>query len=462
MELAKIEPRLLKKISVPFVKILQGNPAKSVEFEIIRSICVIYPESEEMIRLALSKLHAFLDSHDPNRNAYSVKYLGLVALHQLIQIYPSIIDEYRIFTLEALQSRDITIRLKALSLLKITTTPATLQETVANLLKEIENPSSASIKEELISCCLYLLSCNQYELVEDFKWMFEVLLRLVALKTSSHEAQLSSIMLDVVLRVEEMREEACEVLMGVLEQFDSLRTERCEALTALIFIIGEFCGCIRHELLVKALQLLTRERWDVIAFHESVYNALSSAVFKISLRLKQSELDEACVRKIRETSTQIEHMEAQERALMYLNILNSCEKESISAVLLPFLPIHPSAQSLLSPPQEILVAFEVDNGELVTVNENGSMEYHYFRDEDFGEIQSTEEEKKIAKMRIKEKQMQDPFYIKPKKGKKKKGKRSKKTEEAAGEQVSVKEEPVEKKAEQKKYSINRTEPLLPS
>ena len=160
---------MLKKLVSPFSRILQNNSAKSVEFEVIRSICIIFTESEEMMRLALSKLNGFLDSHDPNRNNYKVKYLGLVALQQMIRISPSITDEYRIFILEALQSKDITIRLQALGLLKITTNTGTLVETIKNLLEEIEKPTNASIKEELFSCCLYLLTHNQYELVENFK-----------------------------------------------------------------------------------------------------------------------------------------------------------------------------------------------------------------------------------------------------------------------------------------------------
>lgn len=392
-----------------------------------------------------------------------MKYLGLLALHQLIQIYPSIIDEYRIFTLEALQSRDLTIRLKALGLLKITTTAATLPETIENLLKELENPQNAGIKEDLMSCCLYLLSCNQYELVEDFKWMFEILLKLVMLKTTSHEAQLSSIMLDVVLRVEEMRAEACEGLISVLEKFDSLKTEKCEALTALVFILGEFCGYLPQETLEKALNLLMKERWELVRFHESVYNALSSAVFKISLKVTGNELENECIQKIKQNSTQIDHMEAQERSLMYLNILSQCEKAKVAQVLLPFLPIHPSAQSLLSPPDEILTAFEVNTEELMSVNADGTKEYHYFREEDFGEVGISDDKRKLAKEKLREKQLQDPFYIVGKKGKKKKGKKPKKNLEVP-EASEVPEEIIEKKNTEttKKYSVNRTDPLLPS
>ena len=288
--------------------------------------------------------------------------------------------------------------------------------------------------------------------------MFEVLVKLVTFKTLVHEAHLSSIMLDVVLRVEELRAEACEISLNVLEKFDVLKSEKCEALTALLFILGEFAGYLSADLQEKALVLLTKPRWDMIGFSESVYNALSSTLFKLGLLLD----NDLCLKKIKETSLQIDHMEAQERSLMYINILGNSKKEDILTVLQPFLPIHPSAQSFINPPEDLLTPFLINNEELVSTKPDGTLEYHYFRDEDFGDIGMTDEEKLLAKAKIKEKHSQDPYYIKPKKGKKKKGKKPKKTE-AAEETKEIVQETIEKKIEiPKKYSVNKTEPLLPS
>lgn len=426
----------------------------------------MYPDSEDMLRIILQKLPGFLDSHDPNCKFYIVKYLGLVVLHNLIQINTEYAEEYRIFIMEALQSKDVTIRLRALELIKITTTTKSLIETIKNLLTEVQKPINAGIKEELISTCLYLLSLNQYELVEDFKWMFEVLLQIVNFKTETHEAQLSSIMLDVVLRVEELREEACELSLNTLEIFDMLKSEKCEALTALLFIIGEFSSYFSESNLSKALSLVTKPRWGLLNFHESVYNALSSCVFKIFIRANEDGIFEACVKKLQENSVQIEHMESQERSLLYLNILTTADKEKLNFVLKPFLPIHPSAQSLIFPPDALLHNFIVNDEELFTTKSDGTLEYHYYREEDFGDIPMTDQEKKAAKQKIKDKQMQDPYYIKPKKGKKKKGKKSKKTEQKVKEITEsvdvVKEDEARKPEAPKKYSVNRSEPLIPS
>lgn len=69
VELTKVEPRLLKKLVTPFKDILTRNTAKSVEFEIIKAICTIFRDNEELIRLTLNKLNSFLDSNDPNCNS---------------------------------------------------------------------------------------------------------------------------------------------------------------------------------------------------------------------------------------------------------------------------------------------------------------------------------------------------------------------------------------------------------
>lgn len=349
--------------------------------------------------------------------------------------------------------------------MKLTATSETLPEIITNLLTEVEKPTNANIKEDITSCILYLLTLNQYELVVDFRWMFEVLLKLVLIKTQNHEAQLSSIILDVVLRVEELREEACEMSLDVLEKFDSLKSEKCESLTGLLFIIGEFCSLLSQDNLVKVVNLLLRPRWESVNFHENVYNAVSSCMFKLTWKV-QGSVRTQCVEWIRNNCSVSDHMEAQERCLVYLNLLNKCEPGRFE-VFKPFLPIHPSAQFLIAPPDELLQEFKVDQNELMTVKEDGSVEYHYYRDEDFKDPEMTDIERKMAKLRIKEKQMQDPFYIKPKKGKKKKGKKVKERVEKVGEEVSEerKDEAEEKESGKsrvvKKYVVNRTDPLVP-
>lgn len=124
--------------------------------------------------------------------------------------------EFRVFTLEALQSKDLTIRLRALDIILLTTTTDTVVEIVHQLIQEINNPNSTDIKEDIIATILGIVCKDHYDLIEDFEWLFRILLSLASIKTQKNENQLSGIMLDVVLRVEELRPEACEMLLETL------------------------------------------------------------------------------------------------------------------------------------------------------------------------------------------------------------------------------------------------------
>lgn len=77
-ELVKAEPRLKRKLIEPIAKFLNGNPAKSVEFEVIRFIIHTFPENEQMVNAALARLQVFLDSADSNCNIYPSKIPRLV------------------------------------------------------------------------------------------------------------------------------------------------------------------------------------------------------------------------------------------------------------------------------------------------------------------------------------------------------------------------------------------------
>ena len=64
-----------------------------------------------LIRLCLARLRAFVE--DPDQN---LKYLGLVALSEIMQTHPKAVTEYRDLVLWCLDDEDQTIRSRALAL----------------------------------------------------------------------------------------------------------------------------------------------------------------------------------------------------------------------------------------------------------------------------------------------------------------------------------------------------------
>jgi hypothetical protein len=472
-ELAKAEPRLKRKLMEPVAKFLNGTPAKSVEFEVIRFIIHTFPENEQMVNAALNRLQVFLDSADANCKVYIVKYLGLCALQEIIEASVTIGDEYRPFMLEALQSKDISIRLRALVLLQLTviytqTRNETLIEVVTKLLQECQNSDNADIKEEIIGCILSLLSQNHYSLVEDFRWMFEMLGAIAKVKTLEFESQLSGIMLDVLLRVEELRPEACEVCLNLIENFEAFKTDKCETLASILCILGEYGHLLEPETHHKIIRALLDEKWFRLGFSDTIYNALTSAVFKLMIKLDpNSELFSSCFSFINEKSAKIGYMEAQERCKLYNNILQVSDKSLISKLSssLPELqPVQMLAQSLLQPPAELTISITIQESELMSRKEEGKVEYFYFRDEDLSSDSFKSENKLTLKKSPTD--SSDPFIIKSTKPKKKKGKKKKgksaveEVKETTESSTEVKNE-VPQPRQNAKYKVNRDPALVP-
>eukprot|EP00358_Blepharisma_japonicum_P006377 CAMPEP_0202944684 /NCGR_PEP_ID=MMETSP1395-20130829/5556_1 /ASSEMBLY_ACC=CAM_ASM_000871 /TAXON_ID=5961 /ORGANISM="Blepharisma japonicum, Strain Stock R1072" /LENGTH=107 /DNA_ID=CAMNT_0049643811 /DNA_START=1671 /DNA_END=1991 /DNA_ORIENTATION=+ len=101
-------------------------------------------------------------------------------------------------------------------------------------------------------------------------------------------------------------------------------------------------------------------------------------------------------------------------------------------------------------PESLLVPIEIDENEIQTRNEDGSVTYHYFRDEDFNppDILS-EEERKKRRNELKLKQKDHPYYLQSDKNsepakKKGKGKGKKKLKKKTEENKEENKEEEEK------------------
>ena len=467
--LCRVEPRLLKKLVEPVATLMERNEAKSVEYEVIVFVLMWYSEQTAMKNPALAKMITFIESPDANRTPHSVKYLGLKCLQLAFSQRCISLDDFKAYITDSLTYRDMTIRKQALQLLVATTTADTLTEAISSILREIKNPECAEIKENLISTVLFLLGKNQYELVLDFKWMFEVLCLLVREKTEMHEGDIAGMMLDVVVRVEGLGEEAVGLGVDMIRALEEWKTEKGNALAALIFIIGEHGITCATELRLEALTLLTSLRIPELRLPEYIHSAIVCAAFKLYLSVIDLTSDALTsqVTTLFTTIPAVGSIEPRDRSQLYLKVINGVPKEALVEAakrLTPLLPINPLSQSMLKCPEDLLTPFEVDLNEIRKEREDGSIEYFYYREEDFvgqKDIQTKEIKKKL-KEELAIKNSGDPFYVKT--GKKKKGKKGKK----AKSEVEVKEEVKEEKGEvlpvpdvSKKYRVNRDLPGIP-
>lgn len=269
--------------------------------------------------------------------------------------------------------------------------------------------------------------------------MFEVLVALAVAKTASHEGQLSGIMLDVVTRVESLIEDIADDVIGLLEKFEGFKSPRCQLLAVSWFIVGEASLTLRDEKAEIVKELLGNKRWEKLDFPESVINSMASAAFKLTVRYidegKETEVEELTAY-LRHQRTSSKHIEVQERTTIYCNLLDAKPSASnLKDFQTPLQPVHPEAQALLAVPDLLMTPININETELLTRKDDGSIEYHYFRDD---EMASHEDLSREAKARLKQKSM-DPFYLKNSKPRKKK----RKSDEATSDELRSESSPVE-------------------
>ena len=178
--LSKVEPRLLRKLAEPIGRILSNTTSKSVEYEAI--ICIInsFTEYPALIQLAQDRITGFVESNDNN-----LKYLGLNALKNLLAVNIEAVAEFRSHILECFSCKDLSIKIMAIEMIKLTTTSDTTEEIIDKFLKELEENTEA--QEEIIDAILYIISYDCYELVEDFQWLVKSLFTVIRYKSSNHE-----------------------------------------------------------------------------------------------------------------------------------------------------------------------------------------------------------------------------------------------------------------------------------
>ena len=188
------EPRLARKLLEPLSSIVKSTHAKSLLYEAVYAItlCLQYvghgkKETQnnngnvaDVVDLCVDTLRSFVS--DPDQN---LKYLGLVGFGSLLQSQPRVLHsqktECRSLILKCLSDEDVTIRTRALGLLRFMTTTRNLVDLITQLLGHVE-AASGEYRCELVREIVRMCSSDKYELVSDFAWYFDVLLILAGVR----------------------------------------------------------------------------------------------------------------------------------------------------------------------------------------------------------------------------------------------------------------------------------------
>ena len=109
--LCPLEKRLAKKLVQPLTNIINTTTAMSLLYECIQTCTIGLSKYLPLIRLCITKLRAFVENTDQN-----LKYLGLVALYNIMKVHPKAVREHRDLVINCLDDQDITIKTRALEL----------------------------------------------------------------------------------------------------------------------------------------------------------------------------------------------------------------------------------------------------------------------------------------------------------------------------------------------------------
>ena len=277
------EPRLSKKLIVPYQTILENVTAPNLLFEVVKSIIDIGMTNNELITVATQTMERFVHHVDGNIRSIALSYFL-----KLLAIQPKLITQYQDIINECLDSIDEGMRLIALELLATLATKKTVDSVVAKIFDNIQLARTTAVKDQLIEKLVNICSGNDYQLVSDFDWYISVLVDICKEKKISCYELLGSQFLDLAERVPSTRKRLTAEMCNILGNASLSASESLLLIAA--HIVGDYSKCSVDNF-SKVLQPI------VCNFGPRVQASCLCSAFKIYLKAKndkkKKELEEA-------------------------------------------------------------------------------------------------------------------------------------------------------------------------
>ncbi|KAI9209645.1 Adaptor protein complex AP-3 delta subunit [Polychytrium aggregatum] len=364
--LLPLEPRLVKKLVPPLTSLIQSTPAMSLLYECILTVInggmIGGPGSgteneaqdNALTDLCIEKIKLLIEDRDQN-----LKYLGLYALAKLLPIRPQAVLEHKDIVIACLDDSDVSIRYRALDLISGMVTKGNLINIVKKLqgqLTLLDHPFSgqfgetegrsrgskaavtdAKYEREVINKIVKICSQNMYENITNFEWYIGVLARLAYVQSQSIGELLAKELIDVTVRVRNVRQFAVNCMVTLLADKILLETATDEntnvgVLSAAAWICGEYSSLLSspptvlHNLLDPAVLRLPHEIQAVYVHNIlKIYTSWSRSLDTAQVSHEDFvSLTGAVVAGLKEFSTSLD-LEVQERATMSLVILSDID-----------------------------------------------------------------------------------------------------------------------------------------
>lgn len=204
-KLAKLEPRLAKKVVEPICDLMKRSEAKSLVFECVRTIVTSFHDYEFAVKLAVSKIKEFLLDTDLN-----LKYLGLQGLLLVAPNHLWAVLENKEVVIKSLSDVDRNIRLEALRLVMSMVSDDNVIE-ISRVLIGYALKSDPEFSNEILRSMLTTCSRNVYEIIIDFNWYVSLLGEMARIPHCQNGEEIEYQLIDIGMRVKDVRPELVRV-----------------------------------------------------------------------------------------------------------------------------------------------------------------------------------------------------------------------------------------------------------
>ncbi|ORY87582.1 Clathrin/coatomer adaptor, adaptin-like protein, partial [Protomyces lactucae-debilis] len=245
--LTPLEPRLTKKLITPLTDLIQSTPAMSLLYECINTVIsgdiLKAPNSDGLARLCNAKLSDFFEQGDQN-----LKYVAIIALTKLSETHPELVSSHQAEILACVDDADLSIRLRALELVCLMPTKKSLPDVVKRLVLQLL-PNGLNLPDQhrrgLVLRLIKMCRMDNYKHIDNFDWYIAVLVDLVKISKVDVGEELRQEILNVCVRVRNVREFAVPTLARLLHSRDILEhaddpSRNAAALQTAAWAVGEY------------------------------------------------------------------------------------------------------------------------------------------------------------------------------------------------------------------------------
>ena len=257
--LAPIEQRLARLLVEPMHTLINSTPATSLLYECINTCISGLSAHLPTMKLCIAKLRGFIEDSDQN-----LKYLGLVALGNIMKVHPKAVAEHGDVILTCLEDEDATIRARALELLSGIVNRKNMRGIIERLAGLLPTAAAdGSFRDDLLAKIVELCHSNQYQYIADFEWYLSILVEMARVPGLRTCDLIAGQLTDVAIRVMVVRPYAARLMIAALRdpRFTASPAPggACEVLGAAAWIVGEFyreavCEVAPDELVALLLQ----------------------------------------------------------------------------------------------------------------------------------------------------------------------------------------------------------------